>query len=195
MFKRKKKTKEGLSWYDVTLDQFQRMRGLDKDDMGDQIEAASILLGSYVNDLTWGEFCRELLKLDFLKEEMPKTIIRKSYELNGRIYETKANLQDLSVTRYMDFMNQVKTGKLERILSVVLIPEGKEYGTYDMDQVYEDILTMSAVDATAVYNFFLVQFIVCIKTMKDFSVDLLKGNPELQGLVSGLMESYSMSDL
>lgn len=195
IFKRKKKTVEGKTWYDVTLAQFQALKELDLTDMEGQIEAARLLLGIQVDDMTWGAFCKELNRLNFLDTEVPKVIIRNAYVLNGRRYVTSANLQEFTVARYMDFVNQSKTGKWERILSTVLIPEGKEYGDYDMDQVYLDILGMSIVDAYAVFSFFRLQFIVCIKTMKDFSVRELRRNPELQGLVSEVMESYSMSVL
>ena len=195
LFGRKKKVREGKTWYDVTLAQFQELKGLDLKDLEGQIDAAGILLGVNVDDMSWADFCRELNKLSFLNEEVPKVIIRNAYELNGRRYVTQANLQEFTVARYMDFVNQSKTGKWERILSTVLVPEGKEYGEYDMDKVYLDILSMNIVDAYAVFNFFRLQFIVCIKTMKDFSVKALKGNPELQWLVSEVMEYYSTSDL
>lgn len=196
IFKRKKKTVQGKSWYDISLGKFQELKELDLKDVDGQIEAARILLGVEVDDMSWAQFCKELNKLSFLNEEVPKVIIRKTYTLNGRKYVTQANLQEFTVARYMDFVNQSKTGKWERILSTVLVPEGCEYGEgYDMDRVYLDILSMSIVDAYAVFNFFRVQFIVCIKTMKDFSTGMLKGNPELRELVSEVMESYSMLDL
>ena len=194
LFKRKKRTLSG-GWYDITLGQFQALKGLDFTEMDGQIEAARILLGVEVDDMTWAAFCKELNKLSFLSEEIPRTIIRNTYVLRGRRYEAQVNLQEFTVARYMDFVNQSKTGKWERILSTVLVPEGQEYGEYDMDRVYDDILSMSVVDAYAVFNFFRLQFIVCIKTMKDFSVKALRRNPELRELVSEVMESYSMSVL
>ena len=177
-----------MDWKDITLDQFQKIRKLDLNEMDGQIEAANILLGINSDDMTWVEFCKELKKLEFLNKEIPKVIIRNSYELNGRKYITKANLQELTVSRYMDFTNLAPKGELEKILAVVLIPEGKEYGE-DLDQVYSDILTMNIVDVYAVFNFFKMQFIVCMKTMADFSVKALKRDRKLQRLVSELMES------
>ena len=166
--------------------QFNSLKGLDLKDLDDQITAAEILLGINADDLTW---------IEFLDKEIPRSIIRKTYTLNGRKYITKVNLQELSVARYMDFCNLAPTGEYEKILAVVLIPEGKEYGDYDLDQVYNDILTMSMVDVYSVFSFFKMQFIACIKTMKDFSVRALRKDKKLQGLVSELMESYSMSEL
>lgn len=195
LFKRTKVQLAGMTWNDVTLGQFKRLKGLNPNDVDDQIEAASILLDIKSDDMLWKDFCKELRKLEFMNQEMPKTIIRKSYMLNGRKYITRANLQDLTVSGYMDFVNLAPSGDLEKILAVVLIPEGQEYGKYDLDPVYQDILTMSVVDAYAIFNFFKVQFIVCIKTMEDFSVKALKGNRELQKVVLEAMESCFMLDL
>ena len=194
----KKKRKEkltGLTWFDITVGQYQKLKGLDPDDVSDQITAAEILLGYNVDDMLWGDFCVKLNELNFMKDPMPKTIIRNSYTLNGRKYNCMYNLQQMSVARYMDFTNLLKTDDLVKILGVFLVPDGEEYGEYDMDRVYEDIESMSVVEAFGIFNFFKVQFLVCTKTMKDYSMKLLKKDRRLQGLVSELMESYSMSDL
>lgn len=195
MFWKKKIDKKGLTWYDVTLEQYQKLEGLDLNDLDGQIEAATILLGVDTNDMTWPEFCKEVKKLDFLYEPMPKTIIRKSYVLNGRKYDCFANLQELTVSRYMDYMNLSKTKDMVKTLAVFLIPEGKEYGDYDMDQVYDDIKTMNVVEASGIFSFFLLEFRVCIGVLKDFSVKALRKDKKLQALVSEVMESYCTLDL
>jgi len=184
-----------MDWKDITLGQWNRLKGLDMTDLDDQITATEILLGFNADDLTWVEYSKKVKALDFLGTEIPKTIIRKTYTLNGRVYETKVNLQELTVARYMDFTNLAPKGELEKILAVVLIPEGKTYGDYDLEQVYEDIRSMNMVDAYAVFNFFRMQFIVCIKTMAAFSVGSLRKDRKLRKVVSELMESWSMSDL
>ena len=193
---RKKQIKSGMDWYDITVDQFQRLQELDLKELDGQIEAAGILMGINTDDMTWVEFCKELSRLDFLNNPIPDTIVRQSYRLNGHKYNCFANLQDLSVTRYMDFTKLAPTNDLVKILAVFLVPDGKEYCEgYDLNDVYEDIRTMSIVDAKGIFNFFKVQFIVCVKTMNDFSVKALRKTPELQKLVLEAMESCSMSDL
>ena len=195
MFWKKKKEKPVLTWYDVTLDQYQKLQNIDTSELEGQIEAATILLGVDTDDMTWVEFCKELNKLDFLNQPIPKTIVRNSYMLNGRKYNCFVNLQDLTVSRYMDFENLSKTKDLVKILTVFLIPDGKEYGSYDLDEVYEDIKTMNIVEASGIFNFFPLEFRICIEVLKDYSIKELKKNPELQKLVLEAMESCSMSDL
>lgn len=195
MFWKKKKEKPALTWYDVTLNQYQKLQNIDTSELEGQIEAATILLGVDTDDMTWVDFCKELNKLDFLNQPIPKTIVRNSYMLNGRKYNCFVNLQDLTVSRYMDFENLSKTKDLVKILAVFLIPDGKEYGSYDLDEVYEDIKTMNIVEASGIFNFFPLEFRICIEVLKDYSIKELKKNPELQNLVSEAMELCSMSDL
>lgn len=191
--KNKKKPGGFGGWYSVTLRQFNQIKNLDLTDFDNQITAAGILLGMDVDNLSWKEFskvCAE--QLDFLDKEIPVEIVRTEYTINGRKYICKSNLNDLSVARYMDFTNLAPTGELEKILSVILIPEGKEYGE-DIEQTQEDILDMSIVDVYAIYNFFQMQFKVCLKTLKDFSVGKLKGMPH-QKEISSIMDSLILSD-
>lgn len=197
IFKKKKKVEEkgSMSWYDVTLGQFQQLKKLDLSELDGQIEAASILLGINTDDMTWIEFCGELKKLDFLKDPIPKTIVRKSYVLNGKKYDCFSDLQNMTVSRYMDWSKLAPTMDYAKILCIFLVPEGKEYGSYDLKEVEEDIKSMNVVEAYGIFNFFKLQFIVCIKTMKDYSVKMLKDQPQLKKVVSDLMESYCMLDL
>lgn len=197
MIWKKKKVKKlsKLTWWDITVDQYQRLNGLDVNDVGDQIAAAEILMGINVDDMLWKDFCVKLNELNFLTEPMPKTIVRDSYKLNGRKYDCLYNLQQMSVARYMDYANLIKTNDMVQVLGVFLVPEGKEYGEYDIDQVYEDIKTMSIVEAYGIFNFFVLQFKVCIATLNDYSMKVLKKDKKLQELVLDIMESYSMLGL
>ena len=73
-----------MNWSDITLKQFKKLKGLDLSDLSDQITAAEILLNINADDMTWVEFSKKLKDLNFLEKEIPRTIIRKSYTLNGR---------------------------------------------------------------------------------------------------------------
>lgn len=182
-----------MRWEDVSVKQFKELQKVDTSDIEGQIRAAEILLGD-VDDLKWVDFCKKLNTLDFLNQEMPKIIIRKSYTLNGRKYCCNANLQELSVNRYMDFCNLSKSGEWDKVLAVVLIPEGKNYGEYDVEQVYSDIESMSIVDAQAVFSFFQMQWQTCIKAMKDYLVKEVKMDKGIREAISDIMESYCTSD-
>ena len=198
MFKwfKKKILKKGLTWYNVTLDQYLKLKELDMNEFDDQIQGASILLGINSDDMSWVDFCKEFKRLEFLKDPIPETIVRPSYTLNGKKYDCLYNLQELSVNRYMDFMKLAPTNDLVKILAVFLVPEGKSYAEgYDLDEVYKDIRTMNVVEAWGIFNFFQLEFRVSIKALKGYLQKSLKDqSPELQKAVSDIMEYYSMLD-
>ena len=199
MFRRKKKDiTPALTWYDISLGDFLKIKNLDMKDFDDQIEAAVLLLGIDEGSMKWSEFCQEVKKLDFMKEPIPEVLVRNQYILNGRKYDCLYDLQGLNVSRYMDFITLMKEEDkdLVKILGVFLVPAGKKYlEGYDIDQVYEDIRSMCVVDAYGIFNFFWVQFRVCIGALKDYSVKNLKSHPELAKAVSDLMDSYCMLGL
>lgn len=173
-FKNKNIKPKKMSWDDITVRQYNQIKNLDLTKIEDQITAAEILLNIKADDMTWVEFGKELRKLDFLSEPMPKTIIRFAYTLNGRKYVCNPNPADMSVSQFMDYSETAKTGCIEKILAVFLIPEGKEYADYDINQVYEDILDMSVQQAEGLLGFFRIVVRVLSETLSDYSVQKLK---------------------
>lgn len=186
-----------MSWDDITVRQYNQIKNLDLTQIEDQITAAEILLNIKADDMTWVEFGKELRKLDFLSKPMPKTIIRFSYTLNGRKYVCNPNPVEMSVSQFMDYSEAVKTGCIEKILAVFLIPEGKEYADYDINQVYEDILDMSVQQAEGLLGFFPIVARVLSRTLADYSIKMLKKgkvNPEVINTIRMTVEELSNMD-
>lgn len=186
--------KNRMSWNDITLGQYNRIKDLDLTQIDNQITAAEILLGINADNLTWVEFGEKLKTLDFLSKPMPQTIIRFAYELNGHKYVCRPRVDELSVSQFMDFTSLSKTGEINKILGVFLIPEGKEYGDYDIEAVWKDILSMSVVDAMGVFNFFQLEFQACVRTLADFSIKMMRKGMKKEDLklIKEAVESVSM---
>lgn len=182
-----------MNWKDITLGQFSKLNGLDLNELSDQITAGEILLDIDAGNMTWNEFNKKLKELDFLKEPCPAVLVRDKYVIRGTKYDCLYKLNEMSVSRFMDFQNLTKTGDMIKILGCFLVPEGKEYGD-DIEKVYEDLYYMSVVDAFAITNFFQLQFKVCCKTLKDYSVKALKSNPELARIISDSMDYFCTYD-
>ena len=165
-----------MTYNDITLRQYLKVKNLDTDDVEDQIRATEILLNINADNLTIQEWAEKVKELDFLAEPIPKTIIRFSYNINNRVYDCRPRLDNLSVSQYMDYVNLAKDqDHPERILAVILIPEGKKYAEgYDINQVYEDILDIPVIDFFSILDFFILQFKVCIKTLEEYSMDLMR---------------------
>lgn len=148
------------SWNDVTLDMFNRLSEIDRNDVAGYIDVIEILSGKSTDDMSIRELTQLMKSLDFMSEPIPETIIRDSYSINGNVYIVDKDLSSLSVSQFMDFTGYVKTNPKDfvSILSVFLIPEGKTYGEYDMSKVQDDIRDMSITDVQAIFNFFTLVF-------------------------------------
>lgn len=79
-----------------------------------------------------------------------------SYRLNGREYRVDITPTAFTVAQYTDLTNYIeRKGTLTDLLTVVLIPDGREYGDgYDMRRVRDDIAALPLEAGLAVIGFF-----------------------------------------
>lgn len=169
--------KKKLSWNDVTLFQFNKLQELLKmEDETERIIAISELLyGEDVTDLTLGEFRKRIDGLAFLKEEIPTSIPPKSIEIKGRKYQVKSLLGDIKTAQYLDYVNHLKTGKYNMLLSVFIVPEGHEYNDgYDLMQVFEDVDNIPITVALSIAFFFSRQFLKFTQIFQSYSAKRVK---------------------
>ena len=186
-----------ITWYDITIGKFNLIKDLDLTDIEGQIRMIEVITGEDLDNLPLTQLRGLTEQISFLSESIPETLVKSHYDLNDHAYDCRTNIAEMSVSQYMDFTNLSKENDLIKILGVFLIPEGKSYGEYDIEQVYKDIECMSIVDAYAVFNFFKVQFVACYKTMEDFlDTQMKKGkmSKEFRRTVLDIMDSYCTLD-
>lgn len=107
-----------------------------------------------VEDITISNFKQYAENIKFITEDIPVNEILDEY---GE-YTLHKDLSSMSMKQYIDFNNYSKTNDYVGVLSVFLIPKGKQYNEgYDIDKVRQYILTMSCVDVITIYAFFLMQ--------------------------------------
>lgn len=109
-----------------------------------------------IEDLPLTEFSKLVKQTEFLKE-MPKVDIKDNYVINGKKYVLLSNVQKMTTAQYIDYQTLVKNAdkNVKELLSVFLIPKGKKYGEYDLDEVINDIYNYFPItDARAVSFFF-----------------------------------------
>lgn len=109
-----------------------------------------------IEDLPLTEFSKLVKQTEFLKE-MPKVDIKDSYVINGKKYVLCANVSKMTTAQYIDYQTLVKNAdkNVKELLSVFLIPKGKKYGEYDLEEVISDIYNYFPIaDARAVSFFF-----------------------------------------
>lgn len=174
------KKEKKMTWYDVTLNQFDRLQESFKieDETERIITIAEILLGDEVTNLPLPEFNKQVKQLDFLKDEIPtKNHPPKNFEINGRKYTMDCLLGNVSTAQYVDYTNHCKVDNpdMAKMLSVFIIPEGHKYNDgYDMLQVMNDInsLPIPIVNSTAF--FFGKQFSKFMRIFQRYSTKQIK---------------------
>ena len=172
-----KKEDKKLTWYNVTLRQFQLLQELIKieDENERVISVAELIFGSDVTNLTISEFNQKVNQMEFLKDALPDIVPPKNVEVNGRKYYIDSLLGKITTAQYVDFTNHAKGGDICKMMSVFFIPDGHKYNDgYDMEQVFRDIedLPIPVVNSTAF--FFKRQLEVFMKVFQRYSIRNIK---------------------
>lgn len=155
-----------MQWTDVKVKDLMLIKEINESDKTE--DEKSLLLASVVYGIEYKELLnmkierlRELLDgLEFLRHPLPKTTVRRKYEVNGRKYTLLKNPSDMTVSQYINF-NQLSgdfDSHIPELLAIMLVPEGKKYGEGDYDQILEDMENFPAVEGLAIANFFTRKF-------------------------------------
>lgn len=146
-----------MKWSDLTFGQYLEIESIwdskDSELLDKTVALQSIIFNIDASKISLTEFNDKLKEMEFLKQPVPIVKIKRSYG----DYRVVMNVPEITMAQYMDFVNFRESNDKIGILSVFLIPKGKEYMEgYDIDEVKEYISNkLSVVDALAMYAFFL----------------------------------------
>ena len=171
-----KKDKQ-MTWYDVTLYQFEKLQDLLKiENEEDRMFAiAELLLGEEVTNLPISEFVSATKRLSFLNDEIETKTPPKNLELNGRKYIVDCLLGRISTAQYIDFQNHLKGNDIAVTLSVFIIPKGHKYNDgYDMLQVIDDIRSIPIPIVNSLSFFFSRQFKESMRIFQSYLTKEMK---------------------
>lgn len=164
-----------MDWNDIKLkDYYEITKIVNQDDLSD-VEKNQKLIEMLFNientdSLNLVDFYKYQGELTFLESEIPDVKIKEKYTINGNVYNFKGNIATLTTGQYLDYEQYVRIpNNLHLILSVFMIPNGKEYMTdYDINEVQNDILELSVVEVLSIMNFFQTALLVFIKTTTNY---------------------------
>lgn len=146
-----------MNWEDVTTQQYLEITEIQQrndTDYNKLLDITAVLNNIDVDEITITNFKDYAENIKFISEDMPLAEIKDEYDS----YTLHKDLTSMSMKQYIDFNNYAKTNDYVGVLSVFLIPKGKQYNEgYDIEEVREYILTMSCVDVISMYAFFLLQ--------------------------------------
>ena len=130
-----------------------------------------------VANLNTAEFNMLVRQTNFLNTQPKKNIINK-VKLNGKDYEIFLNIQNMTVSQYIDFQTLYpqRDKKFKEILSIFILPKGKSYGEdYDVADVINDIGEyLPITDANNIMFFFALAYQSLTKVMLNCLVKDMK---------------------
>ena len=176
-------------WNNITIKQYNLINDLrgelkekmdEIDNININIKLYSIISGKDIEEIErmdineFGEIVEN--EMAVMLEPIPTVAVKNKYEINGKQYALNTNVRQLSVSQYIDYNNimQNEEKDMVKLLSIYLIPDGKEYGDYDFGEVYKDIESMSVVDGNAICFFFRLQYALLMRSSIIYSKKILK---------------------
>jgi hypothetical protein len=146
-----------MKWEDVTTQQYLEITEIQQredTEYNKLLDITAVLNNIDVDEITITNFKEYAENIKFISEDIPLVEIKDEYDN----YTLHKELSQMSMKQYIDFNNYAKTNDYVGVLSVFLIPKGKQYNEgYDIEEVRQYILTMSCVNMITIYAFFLMQ--------------------------------------
>ena len=164
------------NWNEITWNEYEQIEQIIGADIPSDYKTVvliSILSGKSINEienLPIAQFQRLLPALEFLKEQ-PKLHKHKfNYTVNGREYEFRGQLTDITTAQYIDYRTYISEEEKDivKLFSCFLIPKGHDYNDgYDIERVKSDIGDMCWLDVRAATFFFRIQLAAYILILKS----------------------------
>lgn len=199
------------SWEDLTWDEYSQIEQILNTNIPSDYKAVhlvSVLTGKSVEELELlpiTQFQKFLPALEFLQTEPETHTHQFVYTINGREYDFKGKIDELTTAQYIDYrayMNEEDKDVI-KLMSVFLIPKGHDYNDgYDMEQVMSDIGDMCWLDVRAAAFFFrtwLAAYILILKSSlqktlkKTMKGKTIKEKKEIKKQIQELEVSFNSS--
>lgn len=175
------------SWKDISIGDYYKIADImeDKslDDMDRYMRLFALLFEMSVEEaynIPVSKFGDKVKTLSWIYKD-PKAeaeVVADTYVINGTKYVTTLSPEALTTAQYIDFKNTLPDceNHLESMISIFLIPEGKNYNEgYDINKVEADILEYFPItQAMGLSAFFLIWSQAWIEVLTDYSKRMLK---------------------
>lgn len=171
------------SWDSLTWKEYEQLEQILNTDIPADyktVHVIALLSGLAVEEIERipvNQFNKILPALEFLKTEPETHYHQFEYTINGREYDFKGKLQEITTAQYIDYRAYIseEDKDIVKLMSVFLIPKGHEYNDgYDMEQVINDINDMCWLDLRAAAFFFRIQLAAYILILKSSLEKTLK---------------------
>ena len=182
MFK-KKKIEIIDKWEDVTLEMFMKINEIgasnDEEDIKN-LKVAALLSNKTLEELEEMPISKAIELIShtrFLFTPAPRVKSKRNLNLNGKEYRVMSKTEEMTTAQFIEFQSVAKNinEMLVEFISIFIIPKGHKYGDgYDMEEVYDDVKTMSVVEALGLADFFTDAYRKLLKHTLLFSEARMK---------------------
>jgi len=156
-----------MNWNEITFEQYLTINEINEredTEYNKLLDITAVVNNVDVEDITISNFKQYAENIKFITEDIPVVEIKDEYDS----YTLHKELSQMSMQQYMDFTNYAKANDYAGVLSVFLIPIGKEYNKeYNIDDVREYIYSMRCTDVLSIYSFFLLQSTMYIEHFRE----------------------------
>lgn len=105
------------------------------------------------------EFSERVKGLQFLTQQPRQIVPDTKYVIDGMVFSVMMNIADMNVAQYIDYNAYIQMederDRLIGLLSVFMIPKGKKYGEYDIEDVKKKLNKMTVTNVMSLSAFFL----------------------------------------
>ena len=158
------------NYKDLTIAKFQELHSVEWEGM-EEIDMQVTMI-AILNDMTEDEvlmlplteYSKLAAQTAFLQNPpMPSRRTPNKIKINGREYVLVKDISEMSTGQYIDYNQYLTSGDIDKflpyILSCFLIPKGKKYGDYNIDDIVNEIKeNLSVEEALGISNFFMKRF-------------------------------------
>ena len=175
-----------MTYRDINIKKYIELKKV-LDDTDDLLRVQSQLI-AIVNDMTeeevlnlpLSEYSKKVKTIDFLTE-VPKINNRapKKLNLNGRKYEVITDARKLTAGQYIDFQTLMQSENVDdylpNLLACFIMPEGEDYGDYDVMAVADEIAEYLDIEtALSLMRFFQLASTTLISNTLSYLVKRMK---------------------
>lgn len=134
------------------------------------------IFGEDASNMKFDEFNKKWLQIQSMT--LTPTGVKKIYKIGDKRFEATLNHFNITAAQFIDLQSALESGKLEEILSCILIPQRKKLfmwktykynDGYDMNEVRDHLLnTFTIGEANSLSAFFLKSSTKLLKVTKDY---------------------------
>lgn len=152
------------SWNDMPIGVFKAMAKIHRSQISDDdkvFQTAALLCGMEYDDflnLPLNESRAIVAQMNFVYTEPKPEKIKRKYHLGATEYKMMKNPDEMTTAQYLNYQSIIGVPaeeNMDDLMTIILVPDGKVYGDYDMEETKEEISNnLTVTEALGIANFF-----------------------------------------